>query len=465
MKMNSFLVAIMLFPIIAAAQTMPAKLSKAFATLQEDAQFAHATIAFSVADASSGKIIFEKNSQLGVAPASTQKVITAVTAFEILGRDFVYRTVVGCDGGVGNGILKGNLYIVASGDPTLGSGRWASTSINEITQKLLASLQAKGIRNIEGDIILNTSGWDTQATPGGWIWDDVGNYYGAGAGGINWNENQYDLVLQPGSKEGDPVKIVKTEPQLLAAAFVNELRTGKPGSGDQSIIYLGENSQVPVVRGTVPAGVKEYVVKGSFANAPQQMGAFLDAILKDNGIGFSGKVKVESGRSTNAGLDTILLLQSPALDSMIYWFEQKSINLYGEAFLKTMAFSSGQMGSTTEGLSVVKEFWKKKGMDITAFNMQDGSGLSPANRVTTHALLELMQYARRQPWFSAFLEALPKMNGVKMKSGYINGVRAYTGYTTSSTGATYSFAFVINNFSGSSIAVRDKMWKLLDLLK
>jgi D-alanyl-D-alanine carboxypeptidase/D-alanyl-D-alanine-endopeptidase (penicillin-binding protein 4) len=57
------------------------------------------------------------------------------------------------------------------------------------------------------------------------------------------------------------------------------------------------------------------------------------------------------------------------------------------------------------------------------------------------------------------------MNGIKMKSGYISGVRSYAGYVKSSNGTTYSFAFIVNNFDGNAGAVRDKMYKILDLLK
>ena len=76
-----------------------------------------------------------------------------------------------------------------------------------------------------------------------------------------------------------------------------------------------------------------------------------------------------------------------------------------------------------------------------------------------------MQYARDKTWYPSFYNALPVMNGIRMKSGYISGVRSYTGYVKSKAGKEYTFAFVINNFDGSAANVREKMWKLLDILK
>lgn len=57
------------------------------------------------------------------------------------------------------------------------------------------------------------------------------------------------------------------------------------------------------------------------------------------------------------------------------------------------------------------------------------------------------------------------MNGIKMKDGYISGVRSYTGYVKSKSGTDYTFAFIVNNFDGSPATVREKIWKVLDELK
>ncbi|MGB5006611.1 MAG: D-alanyl-D-alanine carboxypeptidase, partial [Ferruginibacter sp.] len=158
-------------------------------------------------------------------------------------------------------------------------------------------------------------------------------------------------------------------------------------------------------------------------------------------------------------------VHSPPLDSINYWFLQKSVNLFGEAFVKTIAFEKTGYGSADSGISIIKEFWKERGIANPALKMIDGSGLSPANRVTTHALVTVMQYAKKQSWFASFYNALPLQNGIKMKSGYIGGVRSYTGYIRSRSGTEYTFSFIINNFDGSPGAVREKMWKLLDILK
>ena len=95
----------------------------------------------------------------------------------------------------------------------------------------------------------------------------------------------------------------------------------------------------------------------------------------------------------------------------------------------------------------------------------DGSGLSPQNRITPHALVRILQYAKTKAWFKGFYNGLPEINGIHMKSGSIEGARSYTGYIKSSDGKEYTFAIIINNFSGSASSIVKKMWTLLDSMK
>jgi D-alanyl-D-alanine carboxypeptidase/D-alanyl-D-alanine-endopeptidase (penicillin-binding protein 4) len=114
---------------------------------------------------------------------------------------------------------------------------------------------------------------------------------------------------------------------------------------------------------------------------------------------------------------------------------------------------------------IIKDFWKKNGIDAGAMNIVDGSGLSPANRVTAKAFVSVLKYAQTKPWFSSFLHAMPLYNNIKMKRGTIGGVRSYCGYLTSKSGKEYTFSITVNNYIGSLESVNNKVYKVLDLLK
>ena len=384
-----------------------------------------------------------------------------------MGKDYTYKTKLGYDGKIDSGILKGNIYIVGSGDPTLGSWRYSSTKENLILANFNKAIKAKGILRLKGLVLGDDRLWGTQRTPDGWIWQDIGNYYGAGASALNWRENQYDLILKSGNNFGDPVQIKSTRPKILPGIhLINELTSAEKGSGDNAYIYLAPDADAGFVRGTIPVNEDSFVISGSMPDGGKLLAATIyknivpEKVYPDNNINYL-KVKTKWVKP-----DTIFYTYtSPTLDSIMYWFLKKSINLYGEALVKTIGYEKAKNGSTDAGIKVVRNFWNDKGIERSSLKIIDGSGLSPANRVTTKALVTVMQYAKDQSWFSSFYYDLPEINGIKMKDGYINGVRSYTGYIKSKEGTGYTFSFIINNFDSSASTVREKMWKVLDLLK
>src|SRR5205823_4230368 len=110
-----FLVAMYVYDVT--AQTVAAKLANAVKQFEADQQLRHGIISLCVADAQTGKTIYEHYSQLGLPAASTQKLFTSGAAFELLGKDYRYVTKLGYDGAIIKGVLKGSLYVSASGDP------------------------------------------------------------------------------------------------------------------------------------------------------------------------------------------------------------------------------------------------------------------------------------------------------------------------------------------------------------
>jgi len=461
--------ALMIFSGMLNAQPAMEQLKAAMSRMEKDEQFIHASISLFVVDAKTGQVVFEKDAQRGLAPASTQKVITSVSAFELLGQAYRYNTTVGFTGSIAEQQLNGDLVITGSGDPTLGSWRWTATSENKILDNILTALKQKNIRQVNGVVTTNLRHWETQSTARGWTWEDMGNYYGAGARAVNWHENQYDLVLAPGKVIGDDVKIVKTVPSIQGLVELNsELKTAGAGTGDNAVIYLPEYGTVGYVRGTVPTGKQTFTIKGSIPVPHVVMEKSIRDMMAENDIKMispantTGPVGASIAKHESV---TLLEIASPSLDSINYWFLRESVNLFGEAFVKTIALKQKGFAATDSGLAIIRYFWSSRGIQKSALNIIDGSGLSPANRTTTHALVTVMQYAKDKSWYPAFYHALPLMNGIKMKSGYISGVRSYTGYIKSAKGQEYTFAFIVNNFSGSAGSVREKMWKLLDILK
>jgi D-alanyl-D-alanine carboxypeptidase/D-alanyl-D-alanine-endopeptidase (penicillin-binding protein 4) len=455
--------------IVLPAQNVPEKLRQSFQQFMSDSQLKHAAVSLYVIDARTGQPVFDVNSQLGLAPASTQKIITSVTAFEMLGSDYRYKTEFWLNQSMPNYSKNKIIMIRQSGDPTFGSSRYSGTKPAAIFSALNKSYSGSKINPREVVYNLFNNRFESQKIPDGWIFQDIGNYYGAGAAGLNWKENQTDIILKAGKKSGDPVKIISLDTLAGNGYTDNQLKTGAPGSGDNAYYYFqygNQSTAYPVLKGTIPAGEENFSI--SIATADPFL-HFANELQKNQ---LTGKASPATGNSFKISDWTpmktdekIYTHYSPTLDSIIYWFNKKSINLYGEALVKTIALEKQGYASTDSGVAIVRRFWKDKGLDPEELNMYDGSGLSPLNRVTTHAQVEILKYAKTKNWFPAFYEALPEYNGMKMKSGTISDVKGYCGYHKAKDGREYIFSFLINNYSGKTGPVVSKMFKVLDELK
>ncbi len=454
------------------AQTFSQKLQKAYQQFERDSQLKHAISSLYVIDAKTGQVVFDKNSQVGLAPASTQKIITSVTAFELLGKDYKYKTELGYEGEIKNGSIEGSLVIIGNCDPTFGSWRWSNTKQEAIIENFVQAIRKERITMIRDSYILGVTHFEDQYIPDNWIWQDAGNYYGAGSAAINWRENQFDIYLNSPYELGGLVEVDTNNSKINFYKVRSEVRAAAIGTGDNAYAYLptGNSNQI-VVKGTIPRSEKLFRISASMPDPINEFfKAFQDSLLsKKINFNFVEKKYALLWEPEKIKKDLSVKISythySPSLDSIIYWFNKKSINLYGEALIKTFAYEKQGFGSTDSGVAIVKKFWKDKGLDENELNIRYGSGLSPLNRVTTHAQVEILKYAKTKDWFQYFYNSLPDYNGMTMKSGTISDVKGFCGYHKAKNGKEYIFSFLVNNYNGKTSGVVGKMYKVLDELK
>ena len=445
-------------------QAITQKLQKAFTAFEKDSQLKHAISSLYVIDANTGQVVFDKNSQIGLAPASTQKIITSVTAFELLGKDYRYKTEFGFKSDT---TWANEIFIKGYGDPTFGSNRFVNTKPENLLNVLYNKLTEAGYKGNFGLLVVDDQSFETINIPNGWIWEDIGNYYGAGAGEFNWRENQYDITLRSTPNIGDKVEIVAFNGRKdYKGSFISEARSAAKGTGDNAYIYFPIGNTDYTVRGTIPVNENNFTISGAVSEGSSYFAYDLGRFINDKNKSSFGEPTIGySYRPLPSSAKIVYAYFSPSLDSIIYWFNKKSINLYGEALIKTFAYEKKGFGSTDSGVVVVKKFWKEKGIDEDELNIVDGSGLSPLNRVTTHSQVEILKFAKTKDWFPSFKNSLPEYNGMSMKSGTIRGVKGFCGYHKAKNGKEYIFSFLVNNYNGSASALVNKMYKVVDVLK
>jgi len=463
---------------VAPAQNL-LKLQDELKKITADSILTHAEFSFSLRS-SDGKLLLQQNAEKSLSPASNLKVVTTATALLILGEDFRFKTTLEYDGTLDNsGVLNGNIIIRGGGDPTLGGGRTDGTQdINDLLALWSSKIKEAGIKKINGSVVAVNGIFEKNAIPDYWIWTDIGNYYGAGAFGLNMNENLYELIFKPADKVGDSATILRIEPVIPNLQFENNVTTAAKGSGDNTNIYGAPYSYNRYASGTIPAGVAEFTVKGSIPDPAYFSAYSLTQKLKQDGI--EVKQSPLAVQDYKNGLKQFYEFNSPTLKEIALHTNQSSLNLYAECMLKMMGYKVKRQGATKAGIEVVKDYWKNKGMDLSGFFIYDGSGLSDANAVTANQFTSLLSLMMKGKAFNSFYNSLPTVgvsgtvsrlckgtkaeNNIRAKSGTITKVSCYCGYVTTTKGDLLSFSMMVNNYEGKASPINKKLERLMVLM-
>lgn len=409
-----------------------------------DSAWDHATVSGYAINMITGEVLIDENSDKSMVPSSCMKVVTTAAALHLLGPESRFQTDLEVDGVVEEGILKGNLYIHGGGDPCLGSDQISSAlSWEKQIEAWVEAVHKKGIKKIEGKVIGDASKWEKALAVPSWEWEDLGNYYGAGASALTFHENSYAIFFKPGKKEGDEVSVLRTEPAVLNVDFKNEVKTGPIGSGDRACIYGSEFSPIQHLRGTIPLGVNEFAIKGSIPDPAAFCANLLARALQKRGIEIGNQLISQGGKRV-----VVHTTYSPALSEIVYRANQKSVNLYAEHLLKKIGEVMLKEGSTSAGTKAISNYWASQKIDLSGFNMVDGSGLSRKNLITTKQLVSILLKMKKSEFFPIFFESLPQTNEqIRAKSGFMSLARGYAGYA-----GDVAFAILVNQCADSKVA-------------
>ena len=435
--------------------------------LVTDSTTISASFSVSIIDPSDNKIIYEFDLKRSLTPASVQKLITSAAAIELLGPDYTFKTVIGYSGTINTktGTLNGDIIIKGGGDPCLGSENFTSHYGDFIT-KWSVEIKSLGIKNIIGRVITDDSFYDYEPLPSKWLWEDLGNYYGAGVFGLSIFDNYYSINLktsQPGSKP----EIKDVIPPFAKPEITNLLVS--EGSRDNGYIFGSPYNNNVWISGTVPQNRDNFVLKGSISDPPLLAARLLNDKLISSGVSVKGLPSTSRilHYLDDSDFRVITETLSPPLSMIINVLNKESINLYAESLLKQLGLTYKKEGSTESGISVLIEFLNTAGIKTEGISIVDGSGLSPANHLNADVLANLLLYMKTKGrYFETFSESFPESgkegtlknyfkdplftDRLKLKTGSMSGVRSFAGYITAKSGKEIIFVIIVNNYSGSS---------------
>lgn len=431
-------------------------------------------------DVATGKNLALKNENMSLVPASSMKVVTTATALGALGANYRFKTELQYDGTIEKDVLKGNLYIKGYGDPTLGSAYMeGALNITEVLNLFTKAVKLAGITKIDGAIVGDGTYLESSTVADGVSWGDVGNYYSAGASGLNLNDNMYSVYFSRSGKSlGDKVKISKYTPEVPGLSLKSEVTLAEKGTKDKCFIFVAPYTDAGYARGTIPLGSGDFEVGGSVPD-PSFFAAFQwKKNLLANKISVTGKATTQRLLGSSSKRKTFYTYSSPKLLDIVKRTNMESVNLYAEILLKTIAAKNGK-DSWAQAVAIIKYYWSKRGLDTDALFMTDGSGLSRNNAVTTYFLASLLRKVHQdKKTYAGFWDSLPvsgKSGSMKYtakaiagkvhaKTGSMTGVRSYSGYIESKSGKIIAFSMIANNFSCSDKEMREPFETLMAAL-
>jgi D-alanyl-D-alanine carboxypeptidase/D-alanyl-D-alanine-endopeptidase (penicillin-binding protein 4) len=426
-----------------------AELNRRIDAIVKQAAPAGYSISVQLADARSGKILAEKNPDLPLMPASTMKVATSWAALSVLKPDFTMVTEVLADRI--SGASAGNIYLKGLGDPYL---------VSEQLFALTREVSSKGLSEIRGDIIVDDSYFipdkplDEQEKLGH-------RSYHAPYSALSLNFNSLKIVVHPGAKPGQAAK-VSVDPDSEYATVIAAVKTAagkQPANLD--IQRDSDPSGRDVIRVGGAIGV-EAASKGRYVNVsspPLYVGEVFKEYLLREGIRVSGKV-IRGQTPADAAL--YCSFNSQPLAVIVYWLNKFSNNFMAEQLCLALgAAVHGAPGTREKGLSVIRKQLLSIGVDESAFQLAEASGLSRKNRLSSAALVRVLLTAAQD--FSCYPEFVSSLgvagadgtlkekfaeNGLKRrlraKTGNLRGVNALAGYGLSPDGRQFAFAVIVN---------------------
>ena len=404
--------------------------------------------------------LFELQPRTLLVPASVAKLATVATAAEAVGWDYRYETALQGTGPIADGVLKGDLIAVGSGDPSIG-GRGG-----EDFSAWIAALQAAGIRRIEGRVIGDDDRVEEPRPQLAWAWDDLGYPGGALFGALNYAENRMTVTITPGPASGTPAAL-RVDPQASARPLANRVVTGAAGSAQQ--IWPEQRPAEPflTIAGSIPAGATAARLAVAVGNPTIWFASVLRNRLQAAGIEVTGDawdIDDVTPPPDRTLAQVLYTHRSKPLRDIVLPVLKDSLSLHAEAIMRLNAAPGGPMTNDValDGFGRRLTAW---GIAPSSQQMVDGSGLSRRDAISAETVLAILQHMHTTATPTPFTAALPvagidgtlaermrntpAAGNVRAKTGTMSNIRSLAGYATTRDGETLAFVAIVNNFEGT----------------
>lgn len=406
------------------------------------------TIAISVKDTATGKVIYEYNQNKLLNPASVQKLFTLRSAYKELGKDYTFNTTAYTD-------YQNNLYIKLGADPTLTTERLVN---------LLKTIKEQYPEKIYNDIIIDPTIIDNKQWGIGWMWDDDPSKLLPKYSPYSINENKITIKITPSKTSIMPeINNQSSYPMQI----INKIKQGN--SNNLTFERMPWNtSDATTIIGTIK---KEETVQLPVNLPEKHFTIELNNAIKKSKIKTNGTLKI-APVSENA--DLLSEIKSQTLEELVGFTLKNSNNFYTEMIFKVAGGHYKKNQGTTE--DAVEMFEKEYStLSDDGHIIVDGCGMSRNNLLTVDWVTSALNKIYKEEDFSTFEKLLAKpVEGtlanrllnislkVRAKTGTASGISSIAGYIDAKSGKKYSFAIIIQNHNINPYDVKNFEDKLIN---
>ena len=469
-------------PALLHAQGLPAEFDAALAR----AKVPRDAVAVLVQDTAGTTARINHRSTVPMNPASVLKLVTTFAALDMLGPAFTWTTPVYVDGPIQNGVLQGSLYIKGQGDPKL---------VLERMWLLLRRLQGAGIRQIQGDVVLDRSALEVpEADPSQFDGEPL-RPYNASPDALLLNYKAVVMTFTPLATSAQA--LVQFDPPLHGVQMQSTVPLSQAADcGDYRAALKADFSDASRIRfaGSYAAACGEKTWPLAYADPKSYSLRALQGMWLEMGGKLQGTVRFGNVPAALLAARPLLESQSPALADIVRDINKYSNNVMAQQLFLTLGRLPGSTPAASGGVGpgpgmaswpngnfaaareTVTRWWKERiGPDDVPV-LDNGSGLSRNERISAAALNRLLQQAYRSGAMAELMSSLP-ITGVDgtlrrfktrtagsahLKTGSLSNVIARAGYVDAANGKRYVLVALVNHANANTEAMRSAMDVLLD---
>ena len=442
------------------AQTLPPEIDALLARAKVPRE-AFAAVVVDAAPAMNGKtaplLIWRAGSPMN--PASVMKLVTTYAALELLGPAYNWKTPVYVDGPIVNGELQGNLVIQGKGDPKL---------VMQQLWLLLRRVQGLGIKTITGDIVLDRSAFAASAQNAGDFDGEVLRPYNVQPDAllINYKSVVMTFVPNPGSGSAS----ISYDPPLAGVQMQASVPLSAGGNGraltdcgDYRALLQGDFADPLRIAfaGSYPVACGEKVWAIAYLDPASYARRAVAGLWQEMGGQLKGQVR--DGLAP-VGRAPVFEMESAPLAEIIRDINKFSNNVMAQQLFLTFSLQRPGGASSEASREAVRNWWQARfgGQSGTPDLpvLDNGSGLSRAERVTPQGLGRMLQTAYVSGAMPELMASLP-ITGVDgtlkrsksqvsqgwahLKSGTLRDSTALAGYVHTPSGRRLVVVGIVNH--------------------